>query len=117
MIPISTTTLTVLRRPPPDDGYPDAEPVYAVVVSGVRANFELYERPTSQPFEEAISRSRFVCDPCDVLAFDLVRDDVTGTVWNVEWVQPRPGFGTLAHMAGVCVETVAPVEALEPLTS
>lgn len=107
MIPIATTTITVLRLPVPD---PDADPVDPADVepereeaaTGVRAHFS---SPTGSErlgsgTQELVD---FVldCDPTDITHLDQVRDDLTGEVFNVLWSRTRIGLGLAHTQAGV----------------
>lgn len=103
MIPVATTTITVLRRPTLDgdgnviDPY-DAQPAPAVLASNVRAHISTpsgSERTAGG--SETTVQWRLDCDPTDMAHTDQVRDDSTGVVYDVTWVAERRGFG-LDHL-------------------
>jgi hypothetical protein len=115
VIPLATTTFTVLRKPEQSDGYPDAEPVYEPVVTGVRGHLEIMPRRIfAEDFERSTAMARFTCDPCDLHPFDYLRDEVTERLWRVEWCEPRPHLRALAHVAGQALDVAAEVSALIP---
>lgn len=108
MIPTATTTVRVLRWPPPAE---DAEVVgpyedrtagetveQEVVVEGVRAHISTgagAQRPQGQGTQEIVI-FRMACDPCDVQHGDTV-EDAAGEQYEVVWARRRRGLG-LDHM-------------------
>lgn len=94
---LTTTTISVLRVAEDTDPY-DAQPEPAPVASGVPAHIF---SPTGEEQEAGGSRSntyrRMACDPTDLTETDTVRDDTTGLVYQVEWVNEVVGLG-LDHM-------------------
>lgn len=96
MIPLSTTTISVLRVAAADDY---AEPYQGddtarrtVAATGVRA---VIDRPTGREQlaggEQAIWDFGLVCDPVDIDYRDTVKDESTGVVYRVVWVMAYPG--------------------------
>lgn len=93
-LPLSTTTITVLR-PAPADLF--AEPYAGTnvsglteVVTGVRAVIDIpvardAGREVAQGGEQTVTEFRFSCDPCDVANQDYIRDDTTNAVYRVVW--------------------------------
>lgn len=92
MIPLSTTTISVLRTPVADiydepyDGSGAAE--RDVIATGVRA---VIDRPSGireqvQGAEQSVVELWLTCDPVDMTHMDLVRDDTTGQVYGVRYV-------------------------------
>ena len=91
MIPLSTTTITVLRHPASDvydEPYGGDVPAdWDQVATGVRA---VIDRATGREQVAGGEQSRvdlsLVCDRCDIDYRDAVRDDRTGRVYRVVWV-------------------------------
>lgn len=104
MIPLATTTISVLRAtadPARDDMDQPADSAYAVVASGVRAAI-------SSPSGSSVSANgtreeitfRLSCDPVDGLSYlDHVRDETSGQTFFVVWAAQRTGLG-LDHTEG-----------------
>lgn len=92
MIPLHTTTITVLRPPANVDPYdgaparPVATNVRAVIGSPSGADTRLGGDVSSVS-------ARLDCDPCDVKFYDQVRDDQTRDVYEIVWLRNRSGFG------------------------
>lgn len=105
VIPVSTTTVRVLRRPSDGtlDPY-DPQPSPSVVASGVRAHIS-----TSRGSEEragsdrSIVQFRMSCDPLPVglLHTDQVVDEQSGEVYEVRWAVSRVGLGMDHIQAGM----------------
>lgn len=108
-IPLSTTTITILRPTVVDgdkDGYPDEEPTWGTVSSGTRAVVSS-GRKTSvsgggttirEGSEQFIGTFRMAADPCDLRHTDRVLDEKTQTVYRVDWVAQALGLG-LDHVS------------------
>lgn len=106
-IPIASTTISILRAPEQDDGYPDTEPVYVTVTTGVSAHLSRPHGNESDLGERTMLRVRLICNPCDLRHTDLVRDEQTGLVWQVDWVQLRTQGTITDHLvAGLHREDV-----------
>lgn len=91
MIPLATTTITVLRQSEPDQyeepyGGTSGPAGRSAVATGVRA---VIDRPTGREQVAGGEQNRvdlsLVCDPCDIDHLDLVRDDRTGHAYRVVW--------------------------------
>lgn len=91
MIPLSTTTITVLRVADADEY---AEPYQGddttrrtVQATGIRA---VIDRPGGNEQlaggEQAVWDFGLVCDPTDLRYTDTVQDESTGIVYRVVWV-------------------------------
>lgn len=103
MIPISTTTISVLRVPadPLRDPY-DPEPAAEVVERGVRANIASPNgRERIVGGDQEIIEFRLNCDPVDLRHTDRVEDEKTGEIYEVRWAHPRIGFGRDHMTAGL----------------
>lgn len=108
MIPLSTTTIEVRRpdRPTTEDPYGegydapgDRDDDVPTVVSGVRAVIS----PATARGSDSGGQSELVefvlkADPCDISYLDIVEDEVTGDVYDVEWAHSQPGVAGLAHV-------------------
>lgn len=96
MIPLATTTITVLRQAEADQyeepysGQPAAGRTEHA--TGVRA---VIDRPTGREQvaggEQSIVDLELVCDPCGLDYRDLIRDDTTGRVYRVVFALYFPG--------------------------
>jgi len=97
-VPLATTTITVLR-PVAGDPYEPSETPPATVTTGIRAHISTPNVGNSRIVggQQSVVEPRLACDPCDFTFTDLVRDDTTGQVYGVSWVQRRIGLG-LDHM-------------------
>jgi hypothetical protein len=91
VIPLATTTITVLRSPA-DQAYEepyggDVPADWDTVATGVRA---VIDRPTGREQVAGGEQNRvdlsLVCDRCDLDHLDAVRDDKSGRVYRVVWV-------------------------------
>lgn len=94
MIPLATTTITILRQSVAaqyDEPYTgDSPDVRREAATGIRA---VIDRPTGRTGREKVAGGEqnivellLVCDPCDLDYRDLVRDDRTTIVYRVVWV-------------------------------
>lgn len=113
MIPLATTTISVLRVPAdePADGEDyrdpyDAQPERTVVVAGVRARIgQPSSRERVAGGTQAITDLALWCDPFNgaLLATDHVLDEATGDVYELA----GPGF----HQRGLDLDHfVAPIK-------
>jgi hypothetical protein len=96
-LPLSTTTITVLR---PADGDPYVASVQApTVVATVPAHISS-PSGTSQIIggEQSTVELRLICEGCDLRHTDLVKDNATDAVYSVSWVTIRRGLG-LDHVS------------------
>lgn len=113
MIPVATTTISVLRDTTvddttdpydsPDSGEPEA------VATGVRA---VISSPTGRERNIGGTQSQvefsLSCDPTDLKHTDLVLDEVTNLRYQVVWVTRRNGLGLEHTRAGLkMVEGIA----------
>lgn len=104
MIPVNTTTISVLRVPVDPTADPtDPKPAPEVIARGVRAHIS-----TSRGSEEVSVGSsqevvyfRMSCDPTDLTGQDQVRDEQTDEVYDVTWARQRIGFGLDHTQAGL----------------
>lgn len=91
MIPLATTTISVLRTPAADvddEPYGEHDPATrTVVASGVRA---VIDRPTGREQVAGGEQNRvdlsLACDPCDIDYRDLIKDEKSGRYYRVVWV-------------------------------
>ena len=110
MIPLATTTVSILRIAAPDEyaepygGKTNAD--RAVVVSGVRAVIDIpvgrqagIERVAGG--EQTRTELRLAADPCDINRTDVVKDEVTGIFYTVTWCLRYPGNGSAGDMGHV----------------
>lgn len=101
-IPTATTTITVeaMTETEPGEGR-----TAATVASGIRAVIGSPSGREQPAPGGGTSRVTDVlnCDPCPELADNTCRvtDDTTGTVYEVEWVRQRGGFGLEHTKAGL----------------
>jgi hypothetical protein len=103
MIPLHTTTVSVLRRADPADAYEDDNPAsWQPIAAGVRAHLDAGSgSSTFAGGERSDSLCRFMTDPTDVTSLDVILDEITGLRWQVTAVQHRlPAEGILEHMSG-----------------
>lgn len=110
MIPLSTTTIAVLRVPPADL---DAEPYSGnetsdlqTIARGVAA---VIDRPSGREQlaggEQAVWDFELVCDPVPLLRTDSVQDEQTGAVYRVVWLLSYAGDHVEAGLRIVQGET------------
>lgn len=90
MIPTATTTIAVLRSPSSDqydEPYGGGGPGdRTTVASGVRAVIDRpFGREQVAGGEQSQVTLSLVCDPCDIGYRDMVRDERTGVVYQVQW--------------------------------
>lgn len=100
MIPLATTTISVLRIKPEDvydEPYGGERPTDRdVAASGVRA---VIYRPVARSAgreqraggEQAIAELDLACDPCGITYLDWIKDDTTGAVYEVIYALAYPG--------------------------
>lgn len=105
MIPIATTTVSILGvRPQPDtdpdaDGYDGPDPDPDVLASNIRASITLPSGSRSTP-RDSVTQYAFRCDLFnDVLTrFDIVVDEATGIEYKVDNpVKSLPEMFDLSH--------------------
>jgi hypothetical protein len=100
MLPFGTTTISVLRSSAADgtDAYPDVEPTYSPIATGIRA---VIGTPGGMVVQEGTLREDIAyplkCDVTDLQHADRIEDESTGPVYTVKWVSQSRGFG-LDHM-------------------
>lgn len=96
MIPLATTTITVLRQSVPDQ-YDDPYSGHSAAdrtefATGVRA---VIDRPAGREQvaggEQSIADLELVCDPVGLDYRDLIRDDSSGRVYRLVWALSFPG--------------------------
>lgn len=106
MIPLATTTISVLRltavqlSDPYTDESVDSGPAsgFVVVQTDVRAHISAPSgRELVNGGEQSDVSFRLTCDPCDLGHSDRVRDESTGAVFLVDWAVARSGLG-LSHV-------------------
>ncbi len=107
MIPLATTTISVLRVTvdPTRDNYDSpGDSAYAAVASGVRAAISSPsgDSTSSNGTREEVN-FRLGCDPILVgLSYaDRVQDESDGQVYRVVWARLRRGVGLDHHEAGL----------------
>jgi hypothetical protein len=91
VIPLSTTTIDILRTPVGDiydEPYGGTDPGGRdVAATGIRA---VIDRPTAREQvaggEQSIAVLALIADPCDLTHTDLVRDTKTGRIYSVVFV-------------------------------
>lgn len=102
-IPISTTTVTVLRVPGSATRDPyDPEPAATTVAAGVPAHISTsYGREQQRGGSQSVTSLRLSCDPipAGLLHTDRILDDKTGEVYEVTWAVARFGLG-MDHLQG-----------------
>jgi hypothetical protein len=104
VIPLPTTTITLLAPVPPEDQEddwgtgPDPASGFTAVASGVRAHLSSRMNiATPSAFGQFTSggntqqlKFRMICDPCELTPDMRVLDETTGEEYDVAWVMPRP---------------------------
>lgn len=98
-LPLTTTTVTVLRPPSDVDGL--EAPEYTVVVERVAARVAGASASGSHAVggrQETSSARLYVDRNVDLRRQDRIVDDATGAVWEVTGVKTRTGLG-LDHTA------------------
>jgi hypothetical protein len=105
-IPLTTTTITVLRQAGDPYGEPYDLPNTVEVETGIRAVIDIsaYGVAAGQEVqgggEQTRTVVRLICDPCDITSRDWVRDDGAGQIWRVLWVVYHAPSHELAHVQG-----------------
>jgi hypothetical protein len=115
-LPFPTTRISLLQPRDADSDSddwgtaPDPDGGYGVVASGIRAHLSGSGSGSATSSSSGgeggseLVRYRLLCDPCELAANMRVRDDVTGLVYDVAWVTPRPE--PMSHLvAGVTRST------------
>jgi hypothetical protein len=103
MVPLATTTITVLEvsADPDRDPY-DAQPDPVAVATGVRAHISTSTGDeTVRGGQREEVTFRLSCDPVPLTHTHQVRDEQTGEVYEVVWARPRTGFGMDHVQAGL----------------
>lgn len=96
-IPFQTTTVTVLRYTVPDgdiDGYPDTQPNWTPIATGVRAVISSPGGTTLRDGSlQTVLGFRLACDPTDLRHTDRVLDEHDQTLYECNWTMQRVGMG------------------------
>lgn len=95
MIPLSTTTISVLRLPAAskyDEPYSSAEPAGRTpLASGIPA---VIDHPAGSAQiaggVQAIEDYQLVCDHTEIGYLDLIADDTTGKTYRLTWLMTYP---------------------------
>lgn len=95
MIPLSTTTIAVLRSPS-SEGYDepyagDTIPARTPVAAGVRAVID-HATGTTQVAggQQVIATYQLTCDLADVQYLDVIQDETTGRLFRIRWLIAFP---------------------------
>lgn len=92
MIPIATTTVTVIERTSTSDPY--EAPSETTIATGVRA---VIGSPAGVDFrvggDKVVIDAAAQLDPCEVSRTCILVDEQTSERWTVAWVQARFGLG------------------------
>lgn len=91
MIPLSTTTIAVLRVDPAtefDEPYAGTEPLNRVVAeNAVRAVIDHPAGTVEQAGgQQNVAGYGLKCDPVDIVYDDLIQDETTGRTYAIEWI-------------------------------
>lgn len=101
MVPLSTTTIRVLRPNPSNEPY-EAKGAPTVVASGVRAHISSPSgREIASGGSQEVVQFRLSCDPVDLNHLDQVQDETTDELYEVEWARQRIGVGLDYTQAGL----------------
>lgn len=104
MIPISTTTIAILRPNPADEPY-ETPGAPATIASGIRAHISTSRGDESTVGgDQEVVYFRLDCDPFAGGSLDhgdQVKDLGTGEVYEVLWSRLRRGLGLDHHEAGL----------------
>lgn len=99
-IPLATTTISVLRPTAAQDAgeaYQVDAPApggYRTTATGIRAHIgSPGGSETVRGSEQMVGQFGFLCDPVDMDHYSWVRDEKTGSTYQVIWVKSRTGFG------------------------
>lgn len=86
-IPISTTTISVLRRSvDPNRDPADAQPDEVATSTGIAAHISSPSGVESEAGgTQTLMAFRLSADPCDLQHTDRVLDEVTGQIYEVLW--------------------------------
>jgi hypothetical protein len=103
VLPLATTTVTVLRPTAGADADPYAtQPAPATVASGVRAVVSGRSGGgTEVGGQEAVVTATLLCDVADLRHTDRITDAATGETWEVVWPSKVTGFGLDHLKAGI----------------
>lgn len=110
MIPLATTTISVLRPPDADmdaEPYAGTEPADLITAAaGVKAVIDYPSGNTQLAGgEQVVWNFQLVCDPTDLRRLDMVRDETSDMRYRVVWVQIYPGDHVEAGLRFVEGET------------
>lgn len=104
-IPLATTTITVLRVAADATRDPYApQPAATAVASGIRAHLSLgLGSETTAGGSQEVVTWRLACDPFDagLHHLDEVRNEKSGTVYEVVFSETREGMGMDHFQAGL----------------
>lgn len=95
MIPISTTTIAVLRIPAAasyDEPYSGAgQPTRIPVITGVRAVIDRVTGTSNiEGGQQNVTLYQLTCDPCDLIYLDLILDELSGRTFRIRWLMHYP---------------------------
>jgi hypothetical protein len=105
-IPLTTTTIAVLRQTGDPYGEEYGAPNRVEVATGVRAVIDIsaYGVAAGQEAqgggEQTRTVVRLIADPCDITSRDWVRDEGADVVFRVLWVVFHAPNHELAHVQG-----------------
>jgi len=115
VLPIWSTTLTVLRSPQPDDAWPDDESVYTAIATGVRAHLSSPARLVAVAGDQRSEMTVTLLmellpddaggNPQNLTHLDLLRDESYPELapLRVTWATPRFPGTSLEHWRGEAV--------------
>jgi hypothetical protein len=96
-LPMSTTTIAVLRMPadPERDPVEDFGMTPTTIATGVRAHISTSRgfENTSVGAQQSVVMFRLACDPTDLAHTDRVKDEKTGEEYEVLWTRSRQELG------------------------
>jgi hypothetical protein len=108
-LPLSTTTISILRLPPTDLlAEPYDNPGVAersVIASGIRAHLDINGSEITRGGEQTSYQARFYADPCDIDHLDWFRDDRNGYLYEVQTAVLYQALG-LDHVEGTARRVV-----------
>lgn len=95
MIPLSTTTIAVLRLKTGseyDEPYGGAEPLNRdVIATGIRAVLDHPQgRAQLEGGQQNIATYGLKCDPTDVRYLDMIQEEPTGRLFRIDWFIAYP---------------------------
>lgn len=99
MIPLATTTISVLRRSGGSDDPYDEQPEPTAISTGTRAHISTGSGDENvEGGSQEVTEFRLNCDPTDLTFLDRVKDERTNEIFEVRWTRHRVDMPGLEYV-------------------